>query len=39
MTKRARGTHSSGFAAKSALRTIKGEKALAKWAKLLDVHP
>ena len=39
MTKRARRTHSPGFKAKVALAAIKGEKTLAEFAKLFDVHP
>ena len=39
MTKRTRRTHSPGFKAKVALAAIKGEKTLAEFAKLFDVHP
>ena len=39
MTKRTRRTHSPVFKAKVALAAIKGEKTLAEFAKLFDVHP
>ena len=39
MAKRTRRTHSPGFKAKVALAAIKGEKTLAEWAMVFDVHP
>lgn len=38
MTKRVRRTHSAAFKAKVALAAIKGEKTLAEWAQLHEVH-
>lgn len=39
MTRRPRRNHSSAFKAKVALDAIRGDKTLAKLAKLHDVHP